>query len=708
MSLSVRAKLMGGFVVVLALMGISLTVGVIANANATAITDRIVTHLDPARQAAARIVTLVRAIDDDGAWAVNARFGDEAHSKELLATYYQEVDELQVTVDRAFALADSETQRQAIEEFKQYYWGSTPLTAADRATLDSESRDVFKGSDSYLFANEQVFAMARSGKVQEAAFNYTTVPFVGALDSAQIYIDEVEASIRQAIADGNAAATVSKVSSVGLGLLAVLLGLAVAFLLSRSIARGVKDVQTAMLDLAEQTGHLSDALGAFAANDLTVALQPKSTTIDRYGTDEIGRTAATANELAERVKSSAESYELARASLAGALGEVRLAADGVAATSKSLSEASSQSGNAIGQIANTINHVAVGASDQARGAERTAIATRELGDVITRVGSGAASTATSVGDVGEALDKMAQAISSASDASARVRSVVGDAATAAETGGDSVERAVEGMDRIRQVVTEASAKVTELGSKSDQIGAIVGVIDDIAEQTNLLALNAAIEAARAGEQGKGFAVVADEVRKLAERSSLATKEIANLIGEVQTGTTEAVRAMEAGAIEVEKGSEVAHEAGASLKEIARAVQATRDATNEIAEAVTAMDTASSGVVAASDSISRIAGETNAAATQMTSSAETLGSAVESIAALAEENSASAQEVSAATEEMSAQAEEVVASAGVLSDMASDLNALVGRFRIEGEASRAVPAGVERVDRAPGPRVARAA
>ena len=145
---------------------------------------------------------------------------------------------------------------------------------------------------------------------------------------------------------------------------------------------------------------------------------------------------------------------------------------------------------------------------------------------------------------------MAGAIKRASAASAEVSGVAASAAEATDHGQKAVRQTVGEMDRIKQTVEQASVKVTELGAKSDQIGAIVETIDDIAEQTNLLALNAAIEAARAGEQGKGFAVVADEVRKLAERSSRATKEIAALIGEVQTGTEEAVEAMRAGADEV--------------------------------------------------------------------------------------------------------------------------------------------------------------
>src|SRR5439155_7630128 len=141
----------------------------------------------------------------------------------------------------------------------------------------------------------------------------------------------------------------------------------------------------------------------------------------------------------------------------------------------------------------------------------------------------------------------------------------------ARHGADAVRQTVSGMLEIKGVVAAASAKVEDLGKLGEKIGAVVETIDDIAEQTNLLALNAAIEAARAGEHGRGFAVVADEVRKLAERSQRETKAIAELIRQVQSGTREAVVAMESGSGKVEDGAARADQAGAALTDILEAV-----------------------------------------------------------------------------------------------------------------------------------------
>ncbi len=465
--------------------------------------------------------------------------------------------------------------------------------------------------------------------------------------------------------------------------IAITIGLALSLFLSRAIVSGVKTVQATLTSMTDNCATaLANGLGAFSNNDLTVEVHPATAPIEKYGSDEIGQTASVTNRMLAKLKETIESYESARTGLASTVGEVRLAAESVSRTSTELNSAASQSGNASSQIAQTINQVAAGAGEQARASSDTSNAAIELSAIINQVGSGAAETSRKVDAASVALSQMASAISSASAASTEVSGVASDAASAAERGRAAVRETVGEMSRIKHTVEQASARVTDLGAKSDQIGAIVETIDDIAEQTNLLALNAAIEAARAGEQGKGFAVVADEVRKLAERSSRATKEIAALIGEVQSGTDAAVKAMQAGAGEVETGAEMAGQAGRSLDEITEAVAATQAAVGRIASAVDAMNSASSGVVAASDAIATIAAQTNAAANQMTASAATVARSVESIAAISEENSASAEEVSAATEEMSAQAEEVVASAAALADMAQSLDHLVARFRIE--------------------------
>ena len=153
---------------------------------------------------------------------------------------------------------------------------------------------------------------------------------------------------------------------------------------------------------------------------------------------------------------------------------------------------------------------------------------------------------------------------------------------AALRGGDVVANSIQGMESVTSTMHASADRINALGQRSQEIGEIIRVIEDIADQTNLLALNAAIEAARAGEQGRGFAVVADEVRKLAERTGKATKEIAGVIETVQVGTHEAVNSMEAGTAEAQKGMALAQEAGQRLSEIVDGVQGVADMVHQIA------------------------------------------------------------------------------------------------------------------------------
>ena len=226
-------------------------------------------------------------------------------------------------------------------------------------------------------------------------------------------------------------------------------------------------------------------------------------------------------------------------------------------------------------------------------------------ETLLRVVEASTTVASAIAEISSSTEEMAvgaqQQTSQASDVSSGVEQLTrtifdnaknagGTAETAktarepAEQGGKVVLESIQGMKRIADSVKQAGETVRALGKSSDQIGEIVSVIDDIADQTNLLALNAAIEAARAGEQGRGFAVVADEVRKLAERTTKATKEIADMIKKIQYDTRGAVVSMEQGTKEVDQGIRLADAAGNSLREIVEISQKVMEKVTQIAAA----------------------------------------------------------------------------------------------------------------------------
>lgn len=383
----------------------------------------------------------------------------------------------------------------------------------------------------------------------------------------------------------------------------------------------------------------------------------------------------------DEIRTLADSFNKMVNNLKNIIHQINDTSQSVAATSEELSSNAEEATKATQQVASAIEDVARGTTEQTRNITDTVKVVDQVAQAIQQIATGAGEQSKNVIDTTEMVAGMAQKIDLMAEGMADVKEIAVQNGDVAISGGTAVEKTVNGMMKVKDAVFETAHKIHELGEQSQKIGEIVQVIDDIAEQTNLLALNAAIEAARAGEHGKGFAVVADEVRKLAERSGKATKEIADLINNIQQGTKVAVESMEVGTREVEDGVVLAQEAGQALSEIVDGVKAAGAKVNKIMELINEIITGSNEVTGAINNVAAITEENTAATEEMSASAEQVNASMQNMASVSEESAASAEEVSASTEELTASIEEISASSEQLAKMAQDLKSMVAQFRV---------------------------
>lgn len=439
--------------------------------------------------------------------------------------------------------------------------------------------------------------------------------------------------------------------SIFLGVGLIGLWLVIALIITRTMVRPV----TAAL------GRFGILVGRVADGDLTME------EIDVQTNDEVGRLGQAFNQMVARLR------ELMR--------NVAESSNVVFRAAEELTRASDDSARGAREAAEVVARMATAAGNQSSAADVVRSTTEQLQSAITQIASGAERSAGEVQQAAQRLHDMLDDIGRVTSDAQREADGVGQAAEAARLGRETMQRTLEGMQRIRQSVENTAGQIRDLEQLSTQIGEISDLISEIAEQTNLLALNAAIEAARAGEHGRGFAVVADEVRNLAERSASSAQEINELIRNTQARTSDAVQAMELGLEEVVTGGQLAEETDRALEDILSLSEGAVRGMGQIAAAARAMNENAQRVVAAFDEMAAVTEENTAATEEMAASAATVDDNVQQLTSLSHDNAAAAEEVSASVEQLTASAMQVAHSAEALSRTADELQNQVQRFRV---------------------------
>jgi len=454
-------------------------------------------------------------------------------------------------------------------------------------------KDTLKKSRSNI---GQVVALAMQNKNQEAYALYQKEA-KPVLNDVMSGLDKIADDSDQGGTEMNETGKVEMVKAIWtftiIAIIAILLGVGIGILTIKQIGNRLKMVVNFLL-------HLSD--GDFSVNVPEKSLQDRSEFgILSHSVDKMSRSV---RKLIQQILNTAEQ---------------------MAASSQELTASAEQSAQSATQVAESTTHVADSSTKQLKLVEHT-------GSVVIEMSKG--------------IDTVTKNIQTVNESSKKTSS------TALE-GTKAIKTTIEQMERIDEKTKNAAEVINALNGYSKEIDKIVGMISAIAEQTNLLALNAAIEAARAGDAGRGFSVVAEEVRKLAEQSAQSTKEIVDLIKNVQINTEKAVSYMNENKKEVQSGQEFANRAGESFDHIFTMITEIGNGIEEIAKSTTILDTGTKRVVESADNIDK---ESRKAADET-------------------------QTISAATEEQSASMEEIAGASTHLAKMAEDLQNTVRKFKV---------------------------
>jgi methyl-accepting chemotaxis protein len=507
----------------------------------------------------------------------------------------------------------------------------TALSDYDRQVTEPEERKAIESVKTDWSHYKQIWS-----SIHDKVVNHTTDEAYAVLESKTVEtyrnelipdLDKVfslgEARGKESAHEGDVTSGSVQQVITAVGALAILTAVMFGWIITKSITAPLSTLADRLNAITENClAQLTDGLQAFADGDLRFNAQPSTTPVPNVSKDEVGKIAETFNKALSKLQSSIGSYNHARESLAAIVRKLEDSAKSVADTSQGLAASAEESGASSGEIAGGSEKLAKDATSAASVMEELAALIGNSRDGVRIHSEGVASAAVEMSNV-------------------------------AKEGNAAVTDTVAAMARIQQQVANSAFKVQELDAKGKEIGRIVQSIEDIAGQTNLLALNAAIEAARAGEHGRGFAVVADEVRKLAEKATLATQDISSLISGITTTVAQTVESIDSTFVEVEAGT---LKTAASGQVLVRIMEASAHVVVQCRE---------------------MASGSEQVCSQMATGANDVLVSIASVAAISEQSAAGAEELSAGIQEVGAAANE-------LSQMSEDLQNLVNQFKVADE------------------------
>jgi methyl-accepting chemotaxis protein len=467
------------------------------------------------------------------------------------------------------------------------------------------------------------------------------------INKSTAILDQADQSVRKAQEDSNASSASATLVSAIITTVGTLLAVALGGLIAFYTAKSIKDPLDHLIEVAHRIGENGDL----------------EQTIDVHRGDEVGVLAENFNKMIVHLK------EMAAVSAAIAEGQLFVTVQprsqqdtmakafarmtqGLRELVRQVRDSASQVASGAGQMASASDESAKVSVQAASAIDEVTSTMHEMSVNVQNVVKNTQVQASSVAETSASIDQMVTSIQRVADTSKLLVEISHRSREEARSGMVTMDKATEGLNRTSKAIQISSEIIDVLGRRADDIGKIIEVIDDLAEQTNLLALNAAIEAARAGEHGLGFAVVAEEVRKLAEKSTQSTKEISELIEGIQKEAREAVENMEKSTTMVEEGLVLNRDLSLALDKISDVVSEVYKFSQEIGAATTEQSSGSSQIAKATNRLTEITQEINSSVEEQASGAQAVVRSMERMRELVQQSTSSSTELAATAEQMS--------------------------------------------------------